>query len=112
VSEHGHAYRFEAAGGITTLFEARELVGAEALPVLAGRVHAVRLDLAHQPAAAVGEIVRAYARALELLLAGPESEAATKEAVAAARETHRRHAPAGAFTGHLIRGARALDGGG
>jgi collagenase-like PrtC family protease len=111
VSEHGHAYRFEATDGITTLFEARELIGAEALEVLAGRVHAVRLDLAHQASGAVEEIVGAYHAALERLLAEPDG-AAAREAVHAAAETHRRHAPAGAFTGHLIRGSRLLDGAG
>jgi collagenase-like PrtC family protease len=108
VSEHGHAYRFEVSEGITTLFEARELIGAEALPLLAGRVHAVRLDLAHQGPGAVGEIVRAYREALGRLLEEPDGPGA-RDAVGAAAEAHRRHAPAGAFTGHLIRGSRLLD---
>jgi hypothetical protein len=119
VSEHGFPYRFEAGPGkITTMYEGRELVGAAALPLLAGRVDSVRLDLAHQPAAAAGEIVAAYREALDTLLGlcgkraerlggPPPPEAAAL--VARAVEVHRRHAPAGSFDGHLFRGARALD---
>jgi U32 family peptidase len=113
VSEHGHAYRFEAAGGgITTLYEARELVGAGALAALAGRVDSVRLDLAHHEPHAVEEITVAYRAALDALSAAADSAAPSPEAAAAierAQEVHRRHAPAGAFEGHLFRGARALD---
>jgi putative protease len=103
VSEHGHAYRFSAStaprgGGTTVLYEARELIGAEALPILAGRTDAVRLDLSHQEPRAVGEIVSAYREAL--------SDPA--KALQAA-EIHQHHAPAGAFPGHLIRGARSFD---
>jgi len=127
VSEHGHAYRFEAstAGG-TTLYEARELVGAEVLPSLSGQVDAVRLDLAHQPADAVEAIVGAYSAALDALreqsqsgsgeavgaVEAPPGASPTpwQEAVQVAREVHSRHAPHGlCFTGHLVRGSRALD---
>jgi len=111
VSEHGHAYRFEAdASGTTTLFEARELVGARALPVLAGKVDSIRLDLSHQSPEAAGAIVGAYAAALVLLLADKGSPAA-RSAVEAAEETHARHAPAGSFPGHLIRSSRSQDAG-
>ena len=111
VSEHGHAYRFEAdPSGTTTLFEARELVGARALPALAGKVDSIRLDLAHQSVGAAGAIVAAYAEALALLLDDPASDAA-RSAVEAAAETHARHAPAGAFPGHLIRSSRSQDAG-
>ncbi len=124
VSEHGHPYRFEASpGGITTLYEARELVGADALPLLAGRIDSVRLDLAHQDSQAVAEIAAAYRAALDALLAvedpaaGFSPSSASREpraasrsaAVERARDAHRRHAPAGSFGGHLFRGARAFD---
>ena len=111
VSEHGHAYRFEAdASGTTTLFEARELVGARALPALAGKVDSIRLDLAHQSAGGAAAIVGAYAKALDLLLDDPGSDAA-RSAVEAAAEIHARHAPAGSFPGHLIRSSRSQDDG-
>jgi len=101
VSEHGHAYRFEAGpGDLTTLYEARELVGAPALPDLAPSVDAVRLDLAHQPPEAVRAIVAAYRAACAALTPG---------AVAAARAAHERHAPHGSFPGHLFKGSRTCD---
>jgi hypothetical protein len=112
VSEHGHSYRFQqASGAATTLYEARELVGAEALPFLAGRVDSVRLDLAHQGAEAVEEIAGAYRAALETLLAEPGegSGPRARELIAAAALAHRRHAACGSFAGHLFRGARSLD---
>ncbi len=106
VSEHGHAYRFEAGPpGITTLYEARELVGAEALPALAGRVDSVRLDLAHQSPEAVRAIAGAYRAVLDAIATGEDSALR----IAAARDVHARHSPAGTFAGHLFRGARTLD---
>jgi hypothetical protein len=112
VSEHRHAYRLESLPGeLTVLYEARELVGAEALPVLASRVGAVRLDLAHQPPQAVEEIARAYRAALDALQAedAPAPRAAPKNRIELAGAAHRRHAPHGAFAGHLFRGSRRLD---
>jgi putative protease len=114
VSEHGHAYLFRRSpSGATALYEARELVGAEALRTLAGRVDAVRLDLAHQEPIAVAEIVGAYKAALDELSSssqGDDASAHFSEASAAsaarARDVHAAHAPHGHFTGHLIRGAR------
>lgn len=101
VSEHGHGYRFESGpGGLTTLYEARELVGAGALPDLAPAVDAVRLDLAHQPPEAVRAIVAAYRAACAAPVPG---------AVAAARAAHERYAPHGSFPGHLFKGSRSLD---
>ena len=111
VSEHGHAYRFSASsaprgGGTTVLYEARELVGAEALSALSGRVDGIRLDLAHQASGAVGEIVAAYREALSEPAVAPRS---TTPGALLAAAIHRRHAPAGAFPGHLLRGARSFD---
>ncbi|HVR76751.1 MAG TPA: DUF3656 domain-containing protein [Planctomycetota bacterium] len=109
VSEHGHAYRFEAGGGITTLYEAREVVGAEALHLLAGKVDVVRLDLAHQGPEAVREIAGAYASVLEHMAAPVAAPAEVSAAVARAVEVHSRRSPSGTFAGHLLRGARTLD---
>ncbi len=106
VSEHGHAYRFETGPtGITTLYEARELVGAEALPALVGSVDSIRLDLAHRSPAAAHIIAGAYRGALDAIAAGGDPASG----IAAAREVHARHAPAGTFAGHLFRGSRMLD---
>jgi putative protease len=110
VSEHGHGYRFEASpAGTTTLYEARELVGPEALPILAGQVDWVRLDLAHQEGAAVEEIAGGYRSALERLSRTEGGPAGAKEEVRRAGELHRRHAGHGSFTGHLFRGSRRQD---
>ncbi len=106
VSEHRHGYLFEAESGVTTLYESRELVASVVLKLLVGQVDSVRLDLPHQDAAAVAEIVAAYRRCLDLLAQGsPDADSLLRRTQA----THERHAPHGSFTGHLIRGARSLD---
>jgi putative protease len=109
-SEHGHSYVLEAEGELTTLYEARELIGIEALPLLAGKVDAVRLDLAHRSPEAVGEIARAYAATLAACLDGAAPGEARAAAIGAARAAHERHAPHGSFAGHLIRSSRLQDG--
>lgn len=114
-SEHGHSYVFEAEGGVTTLHEARELVGAAALPILVGRVEAVRLDLAHHAPDAAAQIVAAYRSALDALQAGSaRAQGSPGDPITRALEDsarlHTSLAPHGAFPGHLLRGARALDG--
>jgi collagenase-like PrtC family protease len=93
------------------LSEARELVGAEALPVLASRVGAVRLDIAHQPPQAVEEIARAYRAAFDALQAEdePAPRAAPEDLIVLAGAAHRRHAPRGEFAGRLFHGSRRLD---
>jgi len=108
VSEHGHAYIFESSHGITTLHEARELVGATVLPSLVAAVDSVRLDLSHHDAASVGEVVAAYAAAIRAIA---ENAPHAQDAATRAHEVHRAHAPHGAFPGHLIRGARSFDAG-
>jgi collagenase-like PrtC family protease len=108
VSEHGHAYIFESSHGITTLHEARELVGATVLPSLVAAVDSVRLDLSHHDAASVGEVVAAYAAAIRAI---DENAPHAQDAATRAHEVHRAHAPHGAFPGHLIRGARSFDAG-
>jgi putative protease len=135
-SEHGHAYLFRSAPcGGTVLYEARELVGAEVLRTLAGRVDAVRLDLAHQEPGAVAEIVSAYKAALDALASSSQGDVASPQISKAgaasadseapadasassstlegltrlARDAHAAHASHGHFTGHLVRGARRQD---
>src|SRR5690606_34547066 len=78
VSEHSHPYVFERLPGEvsgTVLWEARELVGARALPELAGAVDAVRLELFHQPVEAIAEITRAYRAAIDALESGASADA-------------------------------------
>lgn len=109
-SEHGYVYRFTAApGGTTAIYEARELVGPEAILELYGRVEWVRLDLARHSAQAVFEIASAYREILELMGNQGASSERVREAIARARSAHSRKAPWGVFAGHLVRGSRLLD---
>lgn len=109
-SEHGYVYRLAAAPwGGTAIYEARELVGPDALAEVYGRADWVRLDLARSREAAVYEIARAYRNVLDALGDSAPGSAEVEEAVAEARAVHSRHAPWGAFSGHLARGSRRLD---
>ncbi|MCS6970968.1 MAG: U32 family peptidase [Planctomycetes bacterium] len=97
-AEGGLPYQLQRRARDTVLWEGRRLCAPEAVAASEGLVDGWLLELADLAPPAVAELTAAYAA----LRAGTLSPAALRASAA-------RHAPFGLFSGHWLKGARALD---